>query len=330
MPKSVFSKGVERLVNPIDVGSLHFIQQFNKLLPKAIQEKFIKSSSKQTPYMGFVVEPYATFLCYEILDMEWAQKLLPDGFQLIKTKVFDDDEPKYTCIFGCFTSHTSAFWGSRVEFYIIAEDTKTGLLSWIIVDYDSNTISYDKRDGLRDPNASNSVVTTDCEGKIYVDIAKNDGSRKLVFDCDFESGSFASIDQRLWLEGNLSIGYGSEFDSKDASIFSLKFNPCEVRRGVDIPLENVRLEENSWYEGLFKSEPYRVLSFPYAQHFVSDSPGASSRLRNREDLEKAIDGIDFKNIKVFSTKSFMTMFLISSLISFLIMSTLIVLLIIKW
>jgi len=197
------------------------------------------------------------------------------------------------------------------------------------VDYDSNTISYDKRDGLRDPNASNAVVTTDCEGKIYVDIAKNDGKRKLTFDCDFESGKIAPLDQRLWLEGNLSIGYGSEFDSKDASIFSLKFNPCEVRRGVNIPFENVRLEENSWYPGLFKTEPYRVLSFPYAQHFVSDSPGSSSNLKNEEELVKAVETIDFEKIKVFSTKSFKTMFMVGSLVSFLVTTLLVILLILK-
>lgn len=329
MEKEKFVKGVENLVNPIDVGSLHFIQSFNKLLPKAIQEKLVNSSAKETPYMGFVVEPYATFLCYEIENVEWAKKLLPDGFQLIKSKVFDDDDPKYICIFGCFTSHTSAFWGSRVEFYIIAEDTKTGLLSWIIVDYDSNTISYDKRDGLRDPNAHNAVVTTDCEGKIYVDVKKNDGGRELVFDCDFESGKFGPLDQRLWLEGNLSIGYGSEFDGKDASIFSLKFNPCEVRRGVNIPLESVNVSSNSWYPGLFKDMPFRVLSFPYAQHFVSDSPGSSSNLKNEKELVEAVESIDFDSIKVFSTKSFKTMFLVGSIVSFLITTVLIVLLLVK-
>jgi hypothetical protein len=329
MEKEKFIKGVEHLVNPIDVGSLHFIQSFNKLLPKSVQEKLVKSSSKDTPYMGFVVEPYATFLCYEIADMEWAKRLLPEGFELIKTKIFKDDEPKYICIFGCFTAHTSGFWGSRIEFYVIAEDTKTGLLSWIIVDYDSNTISYDKRDGLRDPNVSNGVVTTSCEGKVYVEMKKVDGSRELVFNCDYESGEFGALDQRLWLEGNLSIGYGSEFDGKDASIFSLKFNPCEVRRGVNIPLESVSIESNSWYKGLFKDVPFRVLSFPYAQHFVSDSPGVSSNLKNEKELVDAIEGIDFESIKVFSTKSFKTMFLISSLISLLITTVLVVLLIVK-
>ncbi len=329
MDKKKFIKGVEGLINPIDVGSLHFIQGFNKLLPKPIQEKLVKSSGEKTPYMGFVVEPYATFLCYEIADIEWAKRLLPEGFELIKTKVFDEDEPKYTCIFGCFTAHTSAFWGSRIEFYIIAENTKTHLLSWIIVDYDSNTISYDKRDGLRDPNVSKGVVTTSCEGVVYVDMEKKDGSRSLVFDCDFESGKRGSLDQRLWLEGNLSIGYGSEFDLSDASIFSLKFNPCEVRSGVNIPLESVNVESNSWYLGLFNDIPYRVLSFPYAQHFVSDSPRSASNLKNEEELVKAVEGMDFDSIEVFSTKSFKTMFLVGGIISFLITAILVVLLIVK-
>ena len=49
-----FTKEVERLVNPMDVGSLHFIQSFNKLLPKPVQRKLVESSAKNIPYMGFV------------------------------------------------------------------------------------------------------------------------------------------------------------------------------------------------------------------------------------------------------------------------------------
>lgn len=59
-----FAKEVERLVDPINVGTLHFIQGFNRLLPKAIQDKLVKSSSKNTPFMGFVVEPYVMG-CFE-------------------------------------------------------------------------------------------------------------------------------------------------------------------------------------------------------------------------------------------------------------------------
>lgn len=330
MDRAIFSKNVEKLVNPIDVGSLHFIQQFNKLLPKNIQQKLIESSSKETPYMGFVVEPYATFLFYELKDLEYAKSLLPEGFDLIKTKIFTDDEPKYCCIFGCFTSHTSAFWGTRVEFYIVAEDKSTGLLTWIIADYDSNTISYDKKDGLRSPNATRGVVTIDHSGTVYVDFPKDDGSRNLLFNANIEKGTMKYLDQRLWLEGNLSIGYGSNFDKKDASVFSLKFDPLEVEKALDIPFDAVKIEENSWFPGLFDSNPLKVLCFPYTQHFVSDSPGASSKIKNREELEEAINNIDFRDIKVFSTKSFKTMFLLGSFLSFVVTLVLVILLILKW
>jgi hypothetical protein len=90
-----FHKNVERLVDPINVGSMHFIQGFNRLLPKSIQKKIVTASGKKTSSMGFVVEPYATFLCYEIIDTEMAQALLPNGFELVKTRIFDNDEPKY-------------------------------------------------------------------------------------------------------------------------------------------------------------------------------------------------------------------------------------------
>lgn len=326
--KMNFTKEVERLVNPMDVGSLHFIQSFYKLLPKIVQKKLVESSAKNIPYMGFVVEPYATFLCYEIEDTQLAESLLPNGFKLIKTKIFEEDDAKFYCIFGCFTAHTSAFWGTRAEFYIIAEDNSTGLLSWIIVDYDSNTISYDKKDGLRSPNSS-AIVTTDYKGTVFVDVKKNDNSREVIFSAESAAGISKALDQRLWLEGNLSIGYGRSFGADDASIFSLKFNPKEVETALEIPADKFTIENNTWFPGLFKSVPSKVLSFPYAQHFISDSPGAASKIKNEEELVASINNVDFKNIKVFSTKSFKTMFIVGSAVSFLTTLTILVLLIIK-
>jgi len=330
MNQKQFAKNVERLVNPITVGSLHFLQSLNRMLPKSIQKTLVESSSKKIPYMGFVVEPYATFLCYEITDLEKAKLLLPDGFKLIKTKIFAQDEPSYYGIFGCFRAHTSAFWGARTEFYIIAEDKKTGLLSWVIVDYDTNTISYDKQNGLRGPNSSKAVVTINHRGKLFVDIERDDKARKLVFDVNVEAGEMAPIDQRLWLEGNLSIGYGKVLSQNEADIFSLKFEPLEVEKGLMIPESALNLEANTWYPGLLKEKPTRILCFPYAQHFISDTPGSASKLKSKEDLVKALDQIDFSKITVFSTKSFEKMFVLSSIFSFLLTLILVMLLIIKW
>lgn len=328
MDKKEFNKNIEKLIEPIEVGSLHFIQYFNGMLPKSIQRKLVNSSSKTSSYMGFVVDPYSYFLCYEIEDTEKARKLLPSGFKLVKTKIFDNDEPKYYCIFGCINAKTSAFFGLRVEFYIIAENEKTGLLSWIIIDYDTNTISYDKRDGLSAPNSNKSFITTHYDGTLSVNVVRNDNSRKLVFESDIKKGVMTNLDQRLWLEGNLSIGYGKDI-SETGDIFSLKFNPSEVEKALRIPKESLDMKINSWHKGLIKDTPSELVCFPYAQHFLSDSPGHYSNIKNKEELIKETESIDFSKVKVFSTNAFKVMFLIGSILSFTITIVLVVLLILK-
>jgi len=327
MNRKSFHKNVERLVDPISVGTIHFIQGFNKLLPKPIQQKIVEASGKKTSSMGFIVEPYATFLCYEIIDTEKAKAFLPNGFELVKTKIFDDDEPKYYAIFGCFRAHTSAFWGLRNEFYILAEDQKTKMLSWIIVDYDSDTISYDKYSGLRSPNASGAVMTTTCNGDVIVDIKNKELGRELEFDVNLKDGQQTKLDQRLWLEGNLSIGYGKVLSKGSADIFSLKFDPCEVRVALQISLDKLNLASNTWYPGMLADKPSQVACFPFAQHFISDSPGFSSNLKNLEELKSAVSKLDFSKIKVFSTDSFRTMMLLSGAFSALIIIVLLLLLI---
>lgn len=222
--------------------------------------------------MGFVVEPYSYFLCYELNDIEKAKELLPDDFELVKTSVFEGEEPKHHCIFGCINAHTSAFWGLRIELYLIAENKKTGLLSWIIVDYDTNTVSYDEKRGLMGSNTNNSIITTNYDGTIIVEVNRKDNLRKLVFESDITKGEFKPLEQRLWVEGNLSIGYGKNFSKEDAGIFSLKFDPLEVEKALKIPLDSLNMKINSWFPGLFKDTPSQLVCFPYAQHFISDSP----------------------------------------------------------
>lgn len=329
MNKTNFAKGVERLVDPISVGTLHFMQSFNQILPKSIQKKIVKSSSQKTPYMGFVVEPYSLFLCYEIKDIEKAKSLLPDGFKLIKTKIFTDDDPKYYCIFGCVRAHTSAFWGSRTEFYVITEDEKTGLLSWIIIDYLTDTISYDSKNGLSSPNSNRSVMTIDYTGTVFIDIQKTDDSHKLKLEANIENSKMKNLDQRLWLEGNLSIGYGRNLSDNGADIFALKFELGEVEKALEVPISDLHIEANTWYPDLFEKDPSQIVCFPYAQHFISDGPGHSSTIKNKDELISAVNAIDFNKIKVFSTKSFKIMFLVGTALSFTMTVILVLLLILK-
>ena len=73
-----YAKGVEKLVNPMEVGKVHYMQTKMNHLPVFLQRKIITSASKKASKMPFVVEPYCSFLFYEITEPERMQKFLPE------------------------------------------------------------------------------------------------------------------------------------------------------------------------------------------------------------------------------------------------------------
>ncbi len=312
MKKYKFTLGVEKLIDPITVGTLHFLQSLSGSLPISVQQKMVKKSSKKNPLMGFVVDPYCYFLCYEIKDLDFFQGMIPENFELTKTKIFEDDIESFYFILGSFNARTSGFFGSRVEAYVICKNKDTGLTSWVIIDYDTNTISYDTKNGLTKPNTNNGVITTDFAGNVIVDMQNNENKRKLIFSSNISNGKFKKLDYNLWVEGNLSVGYGNLL-SNDGDVFSLKFNPKEMDKALEI--DNVFIEENTWYKDYLKEEPSKLVCFPYAQHFVSDSPGFSSNLKNEKELINSINNIDFESIKVYSSDQFKkTIFILPSIL----------------
>lgn len=311
-----FIKGVERLVKPTDVVAISFLNSFTKFIPKSIQKKLMASTAKTIPHMGFVVEPYSLFLCYKLKNIGLAQSLISADYKIIKTKIFVDDEPGYYIIFGCITAHTSAFWGSRIEMYVIAENKKTGLLSWVIVDYDTNTNSYDPKHGLVNANSMNAVMTTTHHGKVLVHMERDDASRKLVVEADSTAGTMRPLDQRLWLEGNLSIDYGTNVSDGASHVFSLKFDPLEVEQALRIPLERVTVQSNSWYPGLFDPQPMHVVCFPYAQHFVTDSYASKGTILTRDELVTNVKELgDLSQFSGFSAKPIKRQLLIGMIFS---------------
>ncbi|MGL6229246.1 MAG: hypothetical protein ACRC3J_08570 [Culicoidibacterales bacterium] len=320
MARHLFTKGIEKLIDPLEVGTIHFLAPYNKLLPENIQHKIIEKSGTTTPYMGFVVEPYCYFLCYEIIDLEWAERIIPDNFKMVKSQIFEDDEPRYYGIFGCFSVHTSAFWGQRMEFYIIAENKETGLLTWIIADYDTNTISYDKKGGLFESNCDSAIITTDFAGNVIVDVKNLARKRQLTFSSNIENAKMQKLDQRLWIEGNLSIGYGREISHNSPDVFSLTFDPREVERALKVDLSDLELTVNSWYPGLLAEQPAQLACFPYAQHFLADSPGHSSKLMTKAELEQAFEQTDFSSIPAYSTKSMKKNFVIGAAIPWILLA----------
>jgi hypothetical protein len=62
------------------------------------------------------------------------------------------------------------------------------------------------------------------------------------------------------------------------------FDPAEVVEAMDIQKEDIRITENTLFPGLAQNEPSAVICFPFAQHYIADSPGCYTRVRDADDL----------------------------------------------
>lgn len=293
-----YAKGVEKLVDPMAVGRTHYLQTKLTKLPVCLQKKIVSSATKKADKMPFVVEPYCTFLFYEIPDPSKVQKFMPDGFLPAKAAVFEGGAKKYYGIVSMFRIHTSVFWGARAEYYLVAENTKTGLLSWIMMDYISDTISYDEKHGLKSPDAKKAVMTTTCEGDFVCEMRADDGKQKVICQANLMRAKMKPLNQRLWIEGNTSIAYGRLAGETDGDLFSLTFFPEEMKQALEIPMEDVALAEaTSSRTGKFGAVLDKVVSFPFAQHMLSDAPGQQTHYDSEAALRAAAEGVNFNKIR---------------------------------
>ena len=279
-----FIKGVEGLINPMAVSDILFFQKLKKLLPSSIMRKLLHRASKDTPYIGFVIDPYSLFLFFGIIDIEYAKSLLPDRYELAKSRLFTNDEPEYYMGIGNLNTRASTFWGTRQEVYLIATDKETGILSFIFIDILSNTIIAHPEKGIADPNCKTAVFATNAKGDVFLDVEEKNTGRKLVLTGSLKRGKVRKLDQRLWLMGNTSIGHAKKYLKGEDIPFAVIFNPAEVVEAMDIPREDIRITENTLFPGLAQSEPAAVICFPFAQHYIADSPGCYTRVRDAEDL----------------------------------------------
>ena len=288
--KHSFTKRTEALITPKAVARLYGRAEMLSRLPLRVQQWIVGRATREGQYIGFVVEPYALFLAYEIADEHAARELLPQHYRLTPTAMFSGTEPRYAVIVAAFNVHTSVFWGSRVEFYVIAENTETGLLSWVMCDYESNSISYDPARGFSAASTSRSVVTTSHTGDIVVDVEGAQSGHRFAATASLEGASLSPLEQRLWLEGNLSVDYGGRLMDPGSVPFGLVFEPDEVERALEIPLGSVSVERNTYVEGL-ANEPFEACTFPYAQHYQTTSFPTASPIRDRASLERTAAGL---------------------------------------
>jgi hypothetical protein len=174
-----FVELTELKVSPKDVAKLYARAEMLARLPLSLQ-RWIVGRAGGDPYMGFVVEPYCLFLAYEIDDLDAARRQLPPEYTLVPTSMFADGQPRHCAILGAFNLHASVFWGSRIELYLIAEHTATGMLTWIICDYESNTINYDPGEGFSGATTSRAIITTSHAGDVIVDVRSKDRANQVT------------------------------------------------------------------------------------------------------------------------------------------------------
>ncbi|UCC16319.1 MAG: hypothetical protein JSU58_08090 [Dehalococcoidales bacterium] len=282
-----YIKTTEEMVIPAKVAFTTQGSSLLRKLPLRLQRFIVNRGARTNPCMSFVVEPYCMFLAFEIVDTEAAERILPSDYRLFPSAMFNDTPKRPCAIISAFNVHTSVGWGSRVEFYLIAETCKTGLLSWIIVEYESNPHSYDPGEGLIGPSTSHSVVTTSFLGEIIVDVKSAQSDNSLTLVADLKNGVLSALDNRLWIEGNLSVDYGGEL-KESTKPFSLIFDPREMEQALKLPLDDISLCSNTFGTGILNSIPFEAACFPYAQHFVTTIVPRSASMRTAEDLEQAV------------------------------------------
>ncbi len=284
-----FIKRTESLAKPRDITAISFLGDFNKYLPRKVQQGMMRKGSAKVPYMGFIVEPYGFFACFRIRDRAAAQAMLPDGYELADASIFKNGEKQPLMIISAFSTRTSAFMGMRLECYIIGRSKKTGSLSWIIVDYMTNTSSHDPKNGFCGYTADPAIQTTTPYGELLVEVKGSAGGGEFAARADLNAGETEELDEDLWVQGNMRVDYGGGLKDESSVPFSLIFDPVLMEKAMRIPPDGFEIESNSFLNALIDPKrPESVAVFPYSQHFIIRQDLQEGGIAGKEDLFREI------------------------------------------
>lgn len=314
-----FINQVENLIDPTEVGDLGFIQRFRKLMPKALFKRLLLSTSRKNPYIGFVIEPWCLFLFFKLKDIEGAKSMLPERYELIPSPLFAGEEPGFYQGMGIFSTRGSTFWGTRLESYLIARDRETGLVSWVFIDILSNTLIALPKEGVADRNCRQALHTTNSKGELFIDFRDGrDAGRQLALKAAVTGGKRLPLDQPLWIGGNTSVAFARHLCGREDEPFAVIFDPAEVETALDIPVADIDLRVNTLFPGLAEPKVVRSICFPYAQHYIADSPGCRTYIKDEEDMIRVYERIaGMQGLKTFSTKGIKALLLASIILSLL-------------
>ncbi len=284
-----FIKKTESLVKPRDITAISFLGDFNKYLPKKTQQKIILKGSGKVPYMGFIVDPYCLFAAFRITDRASALAMLPDGYELAETSIFKNSEKHPLVVISAFSTRTSAFMGMRLECYIIGKNKKTGMMSWIIADYETNTNSHDPKNGFCGYSGDPAIHTTTPYGELLVDVKGSTGGRVFSARADLNAGTTEELEEELWVEGNMTVDYGGTLKVESSEPFSLIFDPFLMKEAKRIPPDGFQIETNTYLNGIIDPrKPESIAVFPYSQHFIIRQDLKGERIIKKEDLLRQI------------------------------------------
>lgn len=132
------------------------------------------------------------------------------------------------------------------------------------------------------------MFTTTPYGDLLVDIQGKKPGRHFALSMDIKKGRMKELDQRLWVEGNLSVDYGGELEDEYSRNFSLIFDPVLMKEALEIPLDQVTVLKNTYFQSLMDGEaPPSAALFPYGQHFIIKQNQPENELTG-EDLKKPL------------------------------------------
>jgi hypothetical protein len=217
---------------------------------------------------------------------------------------------------GIFNTRASTFWGSRLETYLIATDRVTEITSWIFADILSDTIIAHPKTGIADPNCARAMYTTNSRGEVFLDFQQAKEDRGLELRGNLTRGTRRPLEQDLWIMGNASIGHVKSYGSDSDEPFAVVFDPAEVATALDIPVADLRILRNTILPDFAEPELRKAVCFPFAQHYIADSPGRRTFVKDPGDMiVKYNEIVSLDRLQTFSAKNLKTLFLLGALVA---------------
>ena len=140
-------------------------------------------------------------------------------------------------------------------------------------------------------------------------------------------GKIRDLDQRIWVMGNTSIAHSKKLAAGDDNPFAVIFDPAEVDKALEIPNEDIHIQKNTLFPGLAEPELCKAICFPFAQHYIADSPGCRTFIKDQDDLIRKYNSLwNSGTLKTFSANTIIRQVSVALAISILIAVFLMILL----